>query len=173
MLAGLLTLAAIPVINPSVCYAAEHGKLTKSDLNIMDTSHGFYFYVYYNGSKCMLNQYVDGFPRSGIKVSTWSPTGDITQAWDTRTVKKGGWIVTTNNRRNLVLNILRTSATPEVNIYPYIDNDYDDFVLIRDTLKLKNRNYGVTRTNVRTPDYNVSGYICRWTSNWTNWSYDV
>ena len=87
--------------------------------------------------------------------------------------KKRGWIVTTNNRRDLVLNILRTSATPEVNIYPYIDNDYDDCVLIRDTLKLKNRNYGVTRTNVRTPDYNVSDYICRWTSNWTNWSYDV
>ena len=81
-------------------FAAPNGKFTSSDIGEIDTPHGHYFHYgnYY------LNQWGKS-PVSGTRVTTWEKTDDITQAWDIVPTTTGRWVVTTNAKPNLALNI--------------------------------------------------------------------
>lgn len=153
-------------------FAVPNDKLTPDDLQELDAPHGHYFCYKDN---YYLNQWGSN-PVSGTWVTTWQKTGDITQAWDVAYTNYGDWIVTTNQRRDLALNIYRSGAQPEVNIIAYIGNDYNDCALKPTKLTLSRQtgtyaNYGVTVTNQNTTPYNEYGRICRWTSKPTTWTH--
>ena len=153
-------------------FAVPNDKLTPGDLQELDAPHGHYFCYKDN---YYLNQWGSN-PVSGTRVTTWQNTGDITQAWDVAYTNYGDWIVTTNQRRDLALNIYRSGAQQEVNIIAYIGNDYNDCALKPTKLTLSRQtgtysNYGVTVTNQNTTPYNEYGRICRWPSNPTTWTH--
>lgn len=147
--------------------------MTPDDIIPPDSPHGHYFHdgLYY------LNQWGSN-PVSGTRVTTWEETGDITQAWDVAYTTSGHWVVTTNQRRDLALNIYRSGSQPEVNVIAYIGNAYNDCALRVNTLILANQSstyqeYGVTITSERTNPSNTYGRICRWTGNPTNWQHEA
>ena len=162
-------LCVVMVIAMAVpAFALPNGIVTPGEIS-QDTAHGHYF----SYGPYVLNQW-GNTPVSGTRVTTWERTGDITQAWDAASTSSGHWIVTTNIRRDLGLNIYRSGAQPEVNVIAYIGNDYNDCALTYDTLVLAcqtgtYRGYGVTLTGEYTSPYNVYGRICRWTGTPTNW----
>ena len=152
-------------------FAAPNGKFTSSDIGEIDTPHGHYFHYgnYY------LNQWGKS-PVSGTRVTTWEKTDDITQAWDIVPTTTGRWVVTTNAKPNLALNIYRSGSQAEVNVVAYMGNDYNDCVLTNGKLTLAYQtgtyaNFGVTKTSQNTSPYNTYGRICRWTGNPTNWTH--
>lgn len=152
-------------------FAAPNGTFTSSDIGERDTPHGHYFH---NGNY-YLNQWGSS-PVSGTRVTTCEKTGDITQAWDIVPTTTGHWVVTTNAKPNLALNIYRSGSQPEVNVIAYMENDYNDCVLTYDKLTLAYQtgtyaNFGVTMTSQNTNPYNTYGRICRWTGNPTNWTH--
>lgn len=155
-------------------FAAENSTVAESDLNEKDTPHGHYFYT----GPFALNQWGD-IPVSGTRVTSWEKTSSDSQAWDMRGTKNGEWIITTNIRPDLALNIYRVDSQPEVNVVPYIGNYYKDCVMAQGTLRLTHQpstsgyyNFGVTiMYDEYTTPYNLCGRICRWTANPTNWTH--
>ena len=153
-------------------FAAPGGIMTDDDIIPRDTAHGHYFHngLYY------LNQWGSN-PVSGTRVTTWKQTGNITQAWDVAYTTSGHWVVTTNQRRDLALNIYRSGSQPEVNVIAFIGNTYNDCALRVETLILANQSgtyqgYGVTITNEHTNPSDTFGRICRWTVNPTSWEHN-
>lgn len=172
-LLAILICTTLSLVLSLPVFAAPGGIMTSDDIYPLDTPHGHYFHSgpYY------LNQWGSN-PVSGTRVTTWEKTGDITQAWDVAYTTSGHWVVTTNQRRDLALNIYRSGAQPEVNVIAYIGNTYNDCALTIDTLILANqsgtyRGYGVTLTNESTKPANAFGQICRWTNHPTNWQHDA
>lgn len=154
-------------------FVAPGGTFTSQDIASQDTPHGHYFHI----GKFYLNQW-GNTPVSGTRVTTWEQTGDITQAWDVVVTTSGHRVVTTNQRRDLALNIYRSGSQPEVNVIAYLGNSYDDCALNFEKLRLATQtgtyaNYGVTMTGENTSPYNAYGRICRWTASPTNWIHEA
>lgn len=165
-----LMMAAIMAVP---AFAAPNGTMTTTDIAELDTPHEHLFHngVYY------LNQWGSN-PVPGTRVTTWEKTDDITQAWDVAYTTSGDWVVTTNQRRDLALNIYRSGSQPEVNVIAYIGNAYNDCALTMNKLVLSRQSgtyagYGVTMTSEHTNPYNIYGRICRWTSNPTYWEHNA
>lgn len=172
-LATLVLCMIMAAVVAMPAFAAQGGYVTPGDLEPQDTAHGHYFHygAYY------LNQWGNA-PVSGTRVTTWEETGSITQAWDTVYTTSGHWIIITNQRRDLALNIYRSGSQPEVNVVPYLGNYYNDCALVHGTLRLATAtgaytNFGVTMTSQNTVPYNTFGRICRWTSSPTSWSHEA
>lgn len=166
---GLCVVMVVAMAAPA--FAAPGGYVTSGDIGPPDTAHGHYFRY----GNYFLNQW-GNVPVSGTRVTTWQETGDITQAWDTVYTTSGHWIIITNSRRDLALNIYRSGSQPEVNVVAYMGNYYNDCALKIETLTLACQtatysNCGVTITNENTVPYNTYGRICRWTKNPTNWTH--
>ncbi len=171
----VVLMAAFFAFSPLTVYAGVNGTVSEGDLYPQDTPHGHYFYV----GNYRLNQWGNS-PVSGTRVTTWSNTGDITQAWDVRYTRTGHWIVTTNAQRHLGLNIYRSGSNPEVNVIPYIGNDFNDCVVTAPPVlrlayaKSPYTNFGVTiMYNEYTSPSNTYGRICRWTASPTSWSHQA
>lgn len=173
ILSMILLIVLLVTCFPLNVFAGVGGTVSESDLYGQDTPHGHYFKY----GSYVLNQWGNA-PVSGTRVTTYENTGDITQAWDVRYTKTGKWIVTTNARRDLAINIYRSGANPEVNIIAYIGNDYSDCVLYTETLQLAYAvsgytNFGVTITNEGTNPSGTYRRICRWTSTPTSFTHTL
>lgn len=127
--------------------------------------------------------YTSGVPVSGTKVTTWSRIpGDPTQAWDHGTLADGTCIIIANNYTQLAIDFNRNYNIPEVQLYEWIGDYYDDVVIDYDMsslqgnpIKLANRAAYLNVTDENTAVYDPYGKICVWSdsSSPTNWVRDI
>ena len=154
--------------------AASTVKLSEADVSF-DTLHGHYFHVEGNPNR-VLNQYTDGLPCCGTKVTTWTKIDEEpTQAWDIGYLSNGNFIIVTNPNRTLAIDYDRNYTYPDVQLYTWINDYYDDVVLSHgihygDTyIKLLNRDRYLYVTNNNTGVYDANGKTCQWSTYITNW----
>lgn len=138
--------------------------------------------VLYDAGAKVLNQYTSALVTpSGTIVTTWKYTSDATQFWtlgERETSNSRQVIYTCYNNVRVALNINRSTAQPEVNVFTVAGNYYEDTVIYRDAgghFYVEPRKSGESRKYLRvtsetTPalDGNGTSFRCRWqTSNGT------
>lgn len=148
-----------------------------------DTSHPRFYSLTptLNKSSQVLSLY-GGSVRAGTKVVTWkynNGENKKTQTWENISGSLGGSAITTYQNYDLVINIDRSVAAPQVNIYKLSDNQYADvaiyFVNYRDDrtigralytkprLNHKNNMFiSVTAESTPSSDGTGNSRICRW-----------
>ena len=155
----------------STASAASYNTLGSNQVSF-DTQLGHYFHVYGNNNR-YLNMYTSGTPTNGTKVTTWSRIeNDPTQAWDIGYLADGSFIIVVNNNRNLAIDFNRN--TPDVQLYSWVGDYYDDVVMGQglgpnEPIKLVNRNSYLNVTNTNTAVYDANGKVCVWNSTPTTW----
>lgn len=175
LFAVLLALCFVVGLSPKTS-AASTTKILEADVEF-DTRHGHYFYVEGN-SNCYLNMYTDSIPTSRTKVTTWTKEeNNATQAWDIGYLSNGKFIIVVNNNRTLAIDFDRNYDTPQVQLYSWVNDYYDDVVMSKgiygvnsvEPIKLANRSSYLNVTNTNTGVYDVNGKVCVWNSTPTYW----
>ena len=175
LFAVLLALCFVVGLSPKTS-AASTIKIVSTDVEF-DTPHGHYFYVSGNSNQ-YLNMYTSGAPVSATKVTTWSKEeNEPTQAWDIGYLSNGKFIIVVNNNRSLAIDFDRNYNTPQVQLYSWINDYYDDVVMDKgiyggnsaEPIKLVNRSSYLNVTNTNTAVYDANGKVCVWNSTPTYW----
>lgn len=175
LFAVLLALCFVVGLSPKTS-AASTITLKRSDISF-DTPHGHYFYVNGNSNR-YLNMYTSSEPSSRTKVTTWTKEEDEpTQAWDIGYLPNGDFIIVVNNNRTLAIDFDRNYDTPQVQLYPWVNDYYDDVVMSKgiyggnsaEPIKLVNRSSYLNVTNTNTAVYDANGKVCVWNSTPIYW----